>query len=216
MAPLQVQARALGDPTRYAVFRYLADAGVPIGVAELTDHVGLHHNAVRQHLAKLTEAGLVVEATARPVGRGRPRLVYQVDPAAEGRWGGEAPYERLAVLLAEVTRTGDAPVDVGRRAGRRMAQEAPPGAEPVDALATVMARQGFDPRVRARGEARDVVLRSCPFASAVLADPDTVCDLHLGLARGIAEAVGGLAVDVLVAKDPRRAQCRLECRTVPT
>jgi DNA-binding transcriptional ArsR family regulator len=36
MTTLQQQARALGDPTRHEVFRYLADASGPVDVAELT------------------------------------------------------------------------------------------------------------------------------------------------------------------------------------
>ncbi|HRE03950.1 MAG TPA: helix-turn-helix domain-containing protein, partial [Ilumatobacteraceae bacterium] len=53
------QSRALGDPTRYAVFAYLRDAPGGAGVAELTEHFGLNHNAIRQHLAKLVAASLV-------------------------------------------------------------------------------------------------------------------------------------------------------------
>ncbi|MHB1137972.1 MAG: helix-turn-helix domain-containing protein, partial [Microthrixaceae bacterium] len=52
-AGLQVQARALGDPTRHSIFRYLAASDAPVGVAELTEHLGVHHNAIRQHLTKL-------------------------------------------------------------------------------------------------------------------------------------------------------------------
>jgi len=62
-ASLQEQAR-LGDPTRHRIFRYVADAGRPVGVAELTARFELNHNAIRQHLAKLVDAGLVTEATA--------------------------------------------------------------------------------------------------------------------------------------------------------
>ncbi|MHB1783921.1 MAG: ArsR/SmtB family transcription factor, partial [Acidimicrobiales bacterium] len=58
---LQHEARALGDLTRHSLFRYIADAPDAVGVAELTDHVRLNHNAVRQHLAVLKDAGLVTE-----------------------------------------------------------------------------------------------------------------------------------------------------------
>lgn len=213
MSDLQIQARALGDPTRHAVFRYLADAGAVVDVAELTSHFGLNHNAIRQHLAKLVEANLVVESSAAPSGRGRPRLLYALDPSAESRWGVTGPYERLAMMLTEVVRSGDAPVEVGRRAGlrQRLGHRAASN-EPAAAFAEVMGRQGFEPTVAHRGEAIEVTLHTCPFVSAVLTDPDTVCELHLGLAQGIAEAVGGLEVDELIPKDPRRAQCKLRCR----
>jgi predicted ArsR family transcriptional regulator len=214
MTSLQQQARALGDPTRHGIFRYIADVAAPVGVAELTDHLGLNHNAIRQHLAKLVEAGLVVESTAAPAGRGRPRLEYQVDPRVDGRWGATGPYERLAVLLAEVVRTGDAAVDVGRRAAARLGPPARDGGA-VQALVDEMARQGFDPLVRRSGASVELILQACPFTSAVLADPGTVCDLHLGLAQGVVEASGGLVVDELIPHDPRRAHCRLRCHEAP-
>jgi predicted ArsR family transcriptional regulator len=83
--------------------------------------------------------------------------------------------------------------------------------DPVSDVVDAMERQGFEPEVRnARGRRVDVVLHNCPFASAVLADPDTICDLHLGIAEGAAELSGErLVVDELVAHDPRRANCRL-------
>src|SRR4051794_28809500 len=109
---LQTQARALGDPTRHGIFRYLADADAPVGVAELTAHFGLNHNAIRQHLARLVAAQLVTETTAPPAGRGRPRLQYVVDPSSESRWGVVGPYERLSMLLTEVVRSGEEPVEV--------------------------------------------------------------------------------------------------------
>ena len=76
---LQRQARALGDPTRYRIFRYVAEAPEPVGVAQITAHVELHHNGVRQHLAKLCDAGLLLEETVRS-GPGRPSLRYRLGP----------------------------------------------------------------------------------------------------------------------------------------
>lgn len=212
MNALQLQARALGDPTRHDVFRYIADAERPVDVAELTEHVGLHHNAIRQHLAKLVDAGLVSEATAPQVGRGRPRLCYTVDPSAESRWGVTGPYERLTLLLSEIIRTGDAPIDVGRRAGRRertLTGEAVD--DPVAGLVGVMERQGFEPTATRRGGRVDIVLGACPFETTALADPDTVCGLHLGLALGAADSLDGVVIDELIPRDPRRGACRLRC-----
>lgn len=237
MTMLQQQARALGDPTRYRIFRCVADAGAPVGVAALTELVGLNHNAVRQHLAKLVDAQLLVEGTAPPTGRGRPRLQYTLDPSAESQWGVAGPYERLSLWLSEILRTGSTPVEVGRRVGRRRrlgqatrADEAdatpPPTAEAaggddrtdaIDSLVDQMARHGFDPVVeRAPGdEHADIVLHNCPFSSVALADPDSVCGIHLGIAYGIAESLDGLVVDGLEPHDPRRAGCRLRCHVEP-
>lgn len=210
---LQEQARALGHPTRHRIFRYAAEAARAVDVAELTGHVGLNHNAVRQHLAKLVDTGLLLERK-EPSGRpGRPRLVYEVDLASAGRWGLSGPYERLSLLLAEVIRTGETPVEVGRRAGRDPALAPTRGAGTTAGVVEAMARQGFEPDVEDHGDEVDVILRSCPFRSTALADPATVCSLHLGIAQGLVEEVPGAAVSELVARDPRLGRCVLRLRT---
>jgi predicted ArsR family transcriptional regulator len=215
VSTLQEQARALGDPTRHDIFRHVADAKEPVGIAALTDAFGLNHNAIRQHLTKLVEAALVIERTAPSTGPGRPRLVYTVDPAADGRWGMAGPYERLSLWMAEIIRSGDTPVEVGRRVGasRRVGG---PAVDGVSALVDEMARDGFEPVLRQRGRTFAISLESCPFVTTALADPDTVCQLHLGIAQGIVDRGGsGVVVDELVAKDPRRARCRLRGHLEP-
>ncbi len=212
MTTLQQQAKALGDPTRHAIFGYLVEAGDAVDVAELTAHFGFNHNAIRQHLAKLVDAELVVEATAAANGRGRPKLLYRPDPSADSRWGAVGPFERLSWLLAEIVRSGDSPVDVGRRAVERQRLGATTtGADPFDAIVEQMARTGFEPEVRRRGASAEIILRTCPFESAAQIDPDTVCGLHLGMAYGVADGVDGLVIDELVPRDPRHAGCRLRC-----
>src|SRR5947209_1412697 len=205
---LQQQARALGDPPRHGIYRYLAEAKKPVGVAELTAHFELNHNAVRQHLAKLLNAELVVERLAPATGPGRRSLLYEVEPAADSRWGATGPYERLSLLLAEVISTGDTPVEVGRRVGERSRLRPSPAGDAVADVATVMASQGFDPELRVGKHRVEVVLRRCPFESTAVADPDTVCSLHLGIAEGLAEGTN-VVVDELISRDPRRAKCRL-------
>jgi len=96
---------------------------------------------------------------------------------------------------------------VGRRAGVRSDPDA--AADPIETLVEEMARHGFDPVVTRDGDEVEVTLRSCPFASAAVRDPGTVCGIHLGIARGVADLVGGMVVDELVPHDPRRAGCRL-------
>ncbi len=68
MTTLQQQARALGDPTRHAIFSLISESDRALGVSELTDRFALNHNAIRQHLARLVDADLVVERKAPPVG----------------------------------------------------------------------------------------------------------------------------------------------------
>jgi predicted ArsR family transcriptional regulator len=210
---LQEQAKALGDPTRHAIFRHIAQAGRAVGVAEINDEFPFNHNAIRQHLAKLVAADLVVEATAPAAGRGRPRLVYETNPAVEGQWGTTGPYERLSRLLVEIIRTGLEPEEVGRRAADLFRVPSPSGDVVAD-VSAAMARQGFEPEVRARRGGAEIVLHNCPFATTALADRSTVCALHLGIAEGLTDTAPA-SVTELVAYDPRKAGCKLRIRLDP-
>jgi predicted ArsR family transcriptional regulator len=210
MTTLQQQARALGDPTRHAIFRRIADAPAPVSVAEINEGFALNHNAVRQHLAKLVAAGLVIEATAKSSGPGRPRLVYVVDPAVEGQWGTAGPYERLSRLLVEIISSGDRPEVVGRRAAD-LFRVATPSGDAVADIAAAMARQGFEPELVPSAGGTDMILRNCPFASTAKVDRRTVCALHLGIADGLAEG-SEVVVDQLVARAPAQAGCVLRIR----
>src|SRR6185312_15901594 len=120
---VQPQAKALGDPTRFRIFRYLFEARRPVGVAELTTFTDLNHNAVRQHLDILERAGLVIEATEERTRPGRPRLMYTPAPDVAGLWGMPSAYEFLANLLSEAIHTDSSPEEIGRSAGRRRGAE---------------------------------------------------------------------------------------------
>jgi len=214
---VQSQAKALGDPTRFRIFRYVFESARSVGVAELTSYTQLNHNAVRQHLGALSAAGLVTESLEERTRPGRPRLLYEATPDSAGLWGTPGPYEQLATFLAEALRTGKAPQEVGRKAGLTRAAELSRAVAPGDALGAIeheMARAGFRPLRRQRQRAVELVLERCPFESAAAANTSAVCSLHLGLAKGLAEGIGGVEVEDLVAKNPHKAGCRLVMKEV--
>lgn len=212
--PVQERARALADPTRFHLFRLVEQAPEPVGVAELADALGVHPNAVRQHLAKLLAAGLVVEETEARHRPGRPRLLYTAAPTP-GPWSAApSPYERLSVVLIDAIRTGDPPREVGRRIGRRLGGDLPAHDDPVDAIVDAVGREGFDPAITRRGPVTDIRLDTCPYASAAAFDTGIVCELHQGLAEGLAEATGGVEVVDLAVRPPAKGGCRLRLRTV--
>ncbi len=206
---LQQEARALGDPTRYRIFRYIADAERPVSIAELTDFVQLNHNAVRQHLAVLRESHMVVAETEERSRPGRPRLLYRLHPEVSDRWVATGSYSWLAGLLASAVRRKQEPRQIGRQEGHRRAAALSGTGDGVDLFEEELARRGFRPTRLEKGRHVVFVLERCPFADVAGGDPDTVCQLHLGLAEGLAEGIGGLEVERLVAKNPRRAGCRL-------
>jgi len=208
---VQRQARALGDPTRYDIFRYVADAPSPVRVATLAAHFGFNRNAIRQHLAKLCDARLLVEELGTPSTTGRPPLQYRLAPGAVGTWGAPSPYELLAALLVEVAKGARTPLEAGAWAGRQLAVADAVPSDPVDVLEAEMARRGFEPR-RERWAGRiELILERCPFETVAAASPEIVCEVHRGLAIGVLEAADAdLLVTGLVAYHPRRAGCRLQ------
>ena len=206
---LQRQARALGDPTRHALFQWIEGHDEPVGVAELEARFALNHTTVRQHLARLVEAELLIEETAPPAGPGRPRLLYRVAPGVEGTWQQDGPYQRLALLLLELIQTGASARAVGTAEGRRLAAYTRTHADPSAAIQHSMAEQGFAPHREERQRGVDIVMTHCPFAEAATAAPAVVCELHRGIADGLAEVLGGVTVVDLLARPPARAGCRL-------
>ena len=205
------EAKALADPSRAAIHRYVVQASGPVTIAELAGVSGLHHTAVRQHLTKLEGAGLVVREVLPPHGRGRPRLAYRgIEHPSEG------PYELLAGMLADAVRTGRTAREVGRDAGARTAAT---GQDPLEAVVAEAHRLGFDPVV-VRGDERgggpgdvtEIELRACPYTALALVDPTTVCSLHLGLAEGVAATVGGLVVEGLTVAPGDDGGCRFRVR----
>src|SRR5947207_4031813 len=204
------QAKALGDPARHAIFRAVVDNDGPVDVAGLTARFGLNHNAIRQHLNKLCAAGLIIEEVGPRSGPGRPRLQYRPALAINEDWGIPSPYEELSVMLVQALESGRSPREIGVEAGRRMAAQLPQTADSIDRIEINAARQGFEPRRVERRSSVDLVLGRCPYQAPATAAPDIICQLHLGMAEGIAQATGdSLEVTGLIVRDPLRAGCRL-------
>ena len=109
------------EPSRHRLFRCIADAPRPVGVAELTGYVRLHHNAVRLHLAVPRDAGLVTEeADAGPVPAG-PACCTACIPRRRAAGTPRGP--RLARRRARPGRPGQAGGTPGRQHGHRRAAE---------------------------------------------------------------------------------------------
>ncbi|MDP2293323.1 MAG: helix-turn-helix domain-containing protein [Actinomycetota bacterium] len=203
-----LRAKALSASRRVEIVSLLRGADAPVTAAALAAALGIHHTAVRQHLALLVEAGLVAPHAMPVEGRGRPRTGYLVvEPGA--------PYRELAGMLADAVRAGRSAREAGREAGLRVE---PSVDGPLVTLRDEAARLGFDPELHDPelhdSELHDVVLRSCPFADLAAEQPDMVCDLHVGLAEGIAERAGGMVVLGISLADPHRGGCRIRTQNI--
>ena len=68
--------KALGDETRFSMYRELASSTHPLSAHDLADRLGIHANTVRLHLERLREAGLVDVEPVRRGTVGRPQHLY--------------------------------------------------------------------------------------------------------------------------------------------
>jgi predicted ArsR family transcriptional regulator/uncharacterized protein (DUF2249 family) len=217
----QRQARALGDPTRHGIFQQLMAAEDPLDVAQLTAVFGLNHNAIRQHLGILREAGLVVEERSPGGIPGRPKLLYRPHPEILGRWGSGGSFEQLSHLLLRMMETGDTARETGYSAGaeRFTKVKNPPGsvAAAEQLLSEDQTQLGFRPRLETNASDTALIAEQCPYLSAAAKDPHTVCQMHFGLARGFTDAMGvDLEVHAIEPHDPELAGCRLLLRNPST
>lgn len=212
--------KALGDPSRYAIYLELSRSAGPLSTTEVAERLALHPNTVRPHLERLREVGVVEMSTDSVGSVGRPQHRWVVPAGAPGLGIEPSAYRLLAHLLAEVAAEGRSDAvtlrDVGRRAGSGGEWPRPPVDRSAPAcVRTVLERLadlGFDPGLEGTSS---VVFGRCPFRELATAYPDLVCTLHRGLSEGIvADAAaqhGGRPVHVsafnsLVDADP----CRME------
>lgn len=187
--------RALADPKRRHLLRVLDDAGRAMDAGELSRAIGLHENTVRDHLAILVDANLVVRRSERRSTPGRPRILFSPVSHAT-RSPGSDSYRFLADVLANSLQAvgGDATSvaeEAGRAWGRTLVDGyGSGGADPVvarDAVVDVLDDLGFAP-----DPAEDRInLHDCAFRELVSTQADIVCSVHLGLIRGMAEELGG-------------------------
>lgn len=174
---------ALASPVRRRVLDVLAAATEAPTAQQLATALDLHVTTVRFHLEQLEQAGLVVRETRHARRRGRPGVHYR----AVGLDADQAR-DRMIDALAEVVAGGGPGTDESLAAGRRWAEQvsAPTGSA-AEAITDTFARIGFDPE-----PAGDTIrLRACPFREAARHHPQVVCQVHLGLAQGLARRSPG-------------------------
>ncbi len=211
-SPIQREARALGDPTRYKLFRYIADARRPVYITELEEFLAVNHNAVRQHLAILKDALLVLEESEKRYTPGRPRLTYSFNSEHLGAWGTESPYKKVAMLLTTVIKSGRSAHEVGRSEGVRRAQRPSNHADLLQILDEELRFEGFKPLHKPGELECDIELQNCPYKEVAILDPNTICQLHEGILEGLVTQLEEHATVRLVVRDPRRAGCCVKLR----
>lgn len=202
-APEERLHKALSSPARRRIVELLDDHEQPLDTAELAEHLALHPNTVRSHLAVLEEAELVTSEPEQRGRPGRPRLLYRTTEAA--RTGDDQHgYRFLAdVLAGQLAVVADDPAAAAEAAGaawgRYLVQTPPPSSpltvdDAIGRLVDLLARFGFDPQHDDSDTPR-MLLRRCPFLQVAREHEDVICSIHLGIMRGALEELA-VAVEV--------------------
>jgi predicted ArsR family transcriptional regulator len=208
---------ALADPTRRALYQYVAEHGGWVGREPAADAVGIGRTLAAHHLDRLAADGLL-EVTFQPAaerrgpGAGRPAKLYRRAPQQFELSLPPRRYELVALLLAEavdsIRRDGvgvdDALARSARRAGAAMAAEC----------------RVELPRRAGRGQVRRAIaaeLRSRgPFHELARRHTELFCGLNLAVLDGL---VGRLPAARLTARlDPGEDRCcvKLDPSAPPT
>ena len=147
--------------------------------AEIAEEFTLTQAAVRRHLSALTETGLITTRERRTYGsrgRGRPAKVFV--PTDQGRDAFEHSYDKLAIDLLGYLAEHEGPDAVEKYARHRFAefasqhsQEIASAASPVDALARVLAADGYMATVQPVSSGQQLCQHHCPVAAIATTYP---------------------------------------------
>jgi predicted ArsR family transcriptional regulator len=203
-------ARALGEPTRRAVYLAVQNADRPVTRLEAAEAVGINHRLAAFHLDKLAEEGLLDVHYARPSdrpggpGAGRPAKRYrpsgvEFDLTIPPRRSDIAA-RILALAMEQLGPDGRhraAMLDQARACGTALARAQPPATGLIDQLD----RLGYRP---ARREDGVIELRNCPFHPVAAVAQDTACTMNHALLDAFTTA---LAREHRAVLEPAEGRC---------
>jgi predicted ArsR family transcriptional regulator len=214
----------LGDPLRRALYRYVAECGVPVSRDDAARAVGISRPLAAYHLDRLVDDGLLDARYQRRglrqgPGAGRPAKHYvradrQIELSLPAR-----DYAALAELLAgavEADPSGSARVALNRAAralgaelgtelGTEAATQTAADGDTIEILAALrqaLASRGYEP-YDADGTIR---LRNCPFDRIAAHHRQLVCGANLAMLQGLADHLGG-GQPVRAVLDPQPGHC---------
>jgi predicted ArsR family transcriptional regulator len=230
MEDLQAQVASIGalaEPSRLALYRYVAGATEPVSREQAAAAMDLPLHSVKFHLDRLVAEGLLEVEYRRLTGRtgpgaGRPSKLYRrtsrhVSVSLPDRRYDLAG-EVLAAAVERSTREGT-PIDeavqqVAHATGSRLGSEPsaprrPRRAESTARLVGVLSNHGYEPRL----VDDDVCLTNCPFDRLAAEHTDLVCGMNLALVGGV---IDGLSIETMSARlEPQPGFCCVKIATKP-
>ena len=212
----------LGDPLRRALYRHVADRGVPVSRDEAANAVGISRPLAAYHLDRLVDDGLLEARYRRRSGRqgpgaGRPAKHYvradrQLELSLPAR-----DYATLAELLAgaiEADPSGAAQAalqraaatlgaELGTEAANHITSEGDPD-QVLTALRQTLAARGYEPYEEADGTIR---LRNCPFDRIATRHRQLVCGANHAMLQALTDQVDGNPPTARAVLDPQPGRC---------
>jgi predicted ArsR family transcriptional regulator len=217
----------LAEPTRLALYRYVAGAAAPISREQASTATGVPLHSVKFHLDRLVDEGLLEIEYRRLSGRtgpgaGRPSKLYRRAARHVSISLPERRYDLAGEVLAaavdqsahEGTPVAEAVRQVAHATGSRIAGERVPPRRAgrrakTTRLVEVLADQGYEPRL----VDDDVCLTNCPFDRLAAEHTDLVCGMNLALVDGV---IDGLRVEPMRARlEPQPGFCCVKVATRP-
>jgi predicted ArsR family transcriptional regulator len=219
---------ALAEPTRLALYRYVAGADTSVSREQAATAVDVPIHSAKFHLDRLVEEGLLEVEFRRLTGRsgpgaGRPSKLYRRASRhlsislPERRY--ELAGEVLAAAVDRTTRDGTPIVEAvqqvahatgfqiarGKSSPRRAGR-----ATKTASLVEMLADHGYEPRL----VDQDVQLTNCPFDRLAANHTELVCAMNLALLDGLLE---GLHVESMSARlEPRPGFCCVKVAELPS
>jgi predicted ArsR family transcriptional regulator len=208
---------ALADDTRRALYGYVATQPAPVGREQAATALELALHTASFHLDRLVAEGLLEVEYRRLTGRtgpgaGRPSKLYR---RAAREFTVSLPprrYDLVGDILATAvdraatgipldealaTTAHDEGSSLGRAAGT---------AGTLDALAAVLADQGYEPTV-----SEDTLeLANCPFDALARKHTELVCSLNRSYVQGVADGLG--CTGVAARLEPEPGHCCVKAR----
>ncbi|MGH9187445.1 MAG: helix-turn-helix transcriptional regulator [Acidimicrobiales bacterium] len=210
-----VAISALGEPTRRALYDFIAAAGDWVSRDQAADAVGLERGTAAHHLERLAADRLLDVDYRRLTGRqgpgaGRPAKLYRrarrdlavslpprdyelagrmlAEAADRSRTEGTGIVAALEqVASAEGERLGD---KIRTRLNASGARRSAANRRRV--VLAALEEQGFEPLARGDGT---VILRNCPFHQLAQQHTDLICGMNLCLVAAAVENVGETGLD---------------------
>ncbi len=201
----------LAEPTRRALYEYVAAQSDAVGREQAAAAVGVPAHTAKFHLDRLVDEGLLEVEFRRLTGRagpgaGRPAKLYRRSAQQFFVSLPERRYDLASEVLAAAidravhdgTPVPDAVRDVAAETGRRMAAEVAADGDDLERTAAVLARHGYEPRT----SDDEICLANCPFDRLAAEHTDLVCGMNLALIGGVVDGLDAQTVTPELARKP--------------